>query len=320
MPSPAWPDETRSGTTRPRCPVFVSTMHSASREIGTQTSVVHARAPGRSASAAYSASWRACHSVSRSSSRVAHSKPQPAVLGRERLHRLAPGRRRAGRCRCEIRRTASARPGSSVFEYRLTASIWTSSRSSIRATGMPSWIVAMTVSTAPSIESNAQTAADTASGIGCSRTVTSVITPSVPSAPTNRRVRSYPADDLRARVPVVMTRPSARTTVSAEHVLPHRAVADGRRARGARRRHAADRRVGAGIDRKHQAGVPQRLRSAAGASRRLRPWRRGLRRPTRRILFISRRSMQMPPRTACTCPSSDVPAPNGHDRHLVRWR
>ena len=43
----------------------------------------------------------------------------------------------------------------------------------------------------------------------------------------------------------------------AEHVLAHRPVANGGRARGARRGHAADRRVGAGIDRKHQAGVLQ---------------------------------------------------------------
>ena len=40
----------------------------------------------------------------------------------------------------------------------------------MRATGTPSWIVAITVSTAPWIESNEQTAADTASGSGCSRT------------------------------------------------------------------------------------------------------------------------------------------------------
>ena len=60
----------------------------------------------------------------------------------------------------------------------------------MRATGMPSWIVAITVSTAPRIESNEQTAAAIASGSGCSRTVTSVMTPSVPSEPTKSRVRS----------------------------------------------------------------------------------------------------------------------------------
>jgi hypothetical protein len=43
--------------------------------------------------------------------------------------------------------------------------------------------------------------------LACRRSVASVITASVPSEPTSRRVRSYPADDLRARPPVVMTSP-----------------------------------------------------------------------------------------------------------------
>jgi hypothetical protein len=71
----------------------------------------------------------------------------------------------------------------------------------------------MTVLTAPSIVANGHTAADTASGKPCSRSVTSVITPSVPSEPTKSRVRSYPDADFRARVPVRMIRPSASTTV-----------------------------------------------------------------------------------------------------------
>src|SRR6266550_3569092 len=44
----------------------------------------------------------------------------------------------------------------------------------MRATGMPSCIVAMTVSTAPWIDSNEQTAAETASGTGYSRIMTEV--------------------------------------------------------------------------------------------------------------------------------------------------
>jgi hypothetical protein len=59
-----------------------------------------------------------------------------------------------------------------------------------------------------------------------------------------------------ARVPVRMTSPLAVTTVSAQHVLAHRAVAHGVGAAGARGRHAADRRVGAGVDREEQARVP----------------------------------------------------------------
>ena len=45
--------------------------------------------------------------------------------------------------------------------------------------------------------------------------VNSVIMPNVPSEPTIRLVRSYPDEDLRARLPVLIIRPSARTTSKA---------------------------------------------------------------------------------------------------------
>ncbi len=60
----------------------------------------------------------------------------------------------------------------------------------MRATGMPSWMVWITVAAAPAMDSNGQTAARTASGRPYKRSVSSVITPSVPSEPTNNRVRS----------------------------------------------------------------------------------------------------------------------------------
>ncbi len=78
--------------------------------------------------------------------------------------------------------------------------------------GSPVWIVAITQSTAGPIAPKAQAAADTASGWPLSRSVSSVIRPSVPSAPTNSAVRSYPAEDLRAEVPVRITSPPASTT------------------------------------------------------------------------------------------------------------
>ena len=60
------------------------------------------------------------------------------------------------------------------------------------------------------------TAAATASGCGLNRTVALVMTPSVPSLPRKRFVRSYPADDLIGLWPfppaVWMTSPLARTT------------------------------------------------------------------------------------------------------------
>jgi hypothetical protein len=43
----------------------------------------------------------------------------------------------------------------------------------------------------------------------------------------------------------------------AQHVVAHGAVADGSRSGRARRGHAANRGVGAGIDREHQAGIFQ---------------------------------------------------------------
>ena len=56
--------------------------------------------------------------------------------------------------------------------------------------GTPSWMIWMVVRTAASTLGKVHTAADTASGKGYSRSVISAITPSVPSLPTKRRVRS----------------------------------------------------------------------------------------------------------------------------------
>ena len=61
---------------------------------------------------------------------------------------------------------------------------------STRAIGTPIWIMVMVVRTAASMLGNEHTAANTASGKGYKRKVISVITPSVPSLPTIKRVRS----------------------------------------------------------------------------------------------------------------------------------
>ena len=60
----------------------------------------------------------------------------------------------------------------------------------MRATGMPDWMVAMVALQAASTLGNGQTPAEIASGIPDSRSVISVMMPSVPSLPTRRRVRS----------------------------------------------------------------------------------------------------------------------------------
>ncbi len=87
--------------------------------------------------------------------------------------------------------------------------------SSQRAIGMPVWMIAIAVRTAGAIPLNQQVAAATASGRGCSSSVISAMTPSVPSLPTSSRVRSYPALLFFARVPVRTISPLARTTSSA---------------------------------------------------------------------------------------------------------
>ena len=60
----------------------------------------------------------------------------------------------------------------------------------MRATGMPDWMVAIVALQAASTDGNGQTPLAIASGMPCSLSVISVMTPSVPSEPTNSRVRS----------------------------------------------------------------------------------------------------------------------------------
>ena len=60
----------------------------------------------------------------------------------------------------------------------------------MRAIGTPDWIVWITAFTAPSMSEKEQTAARSSSGMPWSRTVNSVMMPSVPSEPTKSRVRS----------------------------------------------------------------------------------------------------------------------------------
>ena len=77
-----------------------------------------------------------------------------------------------------------------VWLWRLIASIWSSSASSIRATGMACWPTITTHCTAASTLGNVHCAAAVASGVGCRRSVASQMRPSVPSEPIISRVRS----------------------------------------------------------------------------------------------------------------------------------
>ena len=61
----------------------------------------------------------------------------------------------------------------------------------MRATGMPDWMVdGSPRCSAASTDGNGQTPPEIASGMPASRSVSSVMTPSVPSEPTISRVRS----------------------------------------------------------------------------------------------------------------------------------
>ena len=60
----------------------------------------------------------------------------------------------------------------------------------MRATGRPDWMVAIATSQAARTLGKEQWPPAIASGIPASRSVISTITPSVPSEPTNNRVRS----------------------------------------------------------------------------------------------------------------------------------
>ena len=118
-------------------------------------------------------------------------------------------------------------------------------------------MVWMTVSTAPASEPNEHTAAEMASGMPYRRSRISVITPRVPSEPTNNRVR-FVAGGGFPRPPSGLHDASVgQHHGQPQHVLPHRPVAHRVRARGTGCGHPAERRVGARIDGEEQAGVAQ---------------------------------------------------------------
>ena len=77
---------------------------------------------------------------------------------------------------------------------------------------MPACRILPTAAQASASRGNAANAVNCAAGLGISRTVTSVTTPSVPSDPMKSRLRSYPATSLIVRPPRRSTCPPASTT------------------------------------------------------------------------------------------------------------
>ena len=94
LPSPTWPTigatSLLSAMSR-----WVSVTHSASREIGTQTSVGIILAPGRSVKLDSAASWRACQSRVRSSGLRGPFERPAAELRGDLAEPLATARRRS---------------------------------------------------------------------------------------------------------------------------------------------------------------------------------------------------------------------------------
>ncbi len=213
FPSPICP---RILAKRPRSSnsFFDFSMMSGSLESGTATSVDHSSWPGlRNAIMLQSDSFLADHSFFCSCASLANSK-SPLL------------------CASAIARTIlmlSCTPavvpenlknsvGTSfqtltVAPARFTTLIWTSSMSSMAATGTPARMILAAAAAASRIVGKVTTATLVSCGMTASFKVISVTMPSVPSEPTKRPVKLYPAEDLRGRRRVLMTVPSARTTV-----------------------------------------------------------------------------------------------------------
>ena len=82
-----------------------------------------------------------------------------------------------------------------------------------RALGvMPARNTALTASHARAALSNGTSIRREALGLGSNRNTALVMMPSVPSLPTNRRVRSYPVAFFNVFAPVRITSPLASTT------------------------------------------------------------------------------------------------------------
>ena len=160
---------------------------SASSDTGTATSVVIAFEPGASASDAISALCRALHIWLRAVGSLSDSNA------------VAPSSPASSRVVARSPATPASVPPNSTKRYgdsgklvpanAFSAAIVVASSSSQRVTGTPEPMIAAAARHADSIDGKAARATTMCSGIGCSRSVSSVMTPSVPSEPTKRPVR-----------------------------------------------------------------------------------------------------------------------------------
>ena len=194
--------------------------------------------------------------------------------------------------------------------YSFTFLTDSASTNSIRATGMPPPKMPTTASTAFFTDGKTARAAVIASGMPYTFSVSSVMTPSVPSEPTNMPFRWIPEEDLAARLPVWMMSPFASTTsrsLTWSRMMPYRTEV---------------------VPLAFVAAIPPSVASAPGSTVKNKPYffsslfRTDLVTPgwtvtrkslsfTSMIEFICDRSSEIPPLTGITCPSRLVPKPNG---------
>ena len=131
----------------------------------------------------------------------------------------------------------------------------------MRATGMPDWIVRIVALQAASTDGNGQMPPEIASGMPCSFSG-DLGDDAERALRADEQPRQVVAGGgfLRARLRGRDHLAIGEHDLQRQHVVPHGAVAHRIGARGARRRHAAERGVGAGIDREEQALVAQMSR------------------------------------------------------------
>jgi hypothetical protein len=213
FPSPICPSTLANSPKSSISFLLISTI-SASRDIGTATSVDQTSSlPLRSASMLHRLSLRADHRAFCSFSSTVNSNSPPWFWFEiwrtcSTCSATAPG----------VPLNLKNSVGVSVHFFfvapaRLTTFICTSSMISIAATGMPLRITLALVAAQSRIDGKEHTATEVCWGITASLSVISVTTPRVPSLPTKSPVRLYPAADLRGRRRVLITLPSASTTV-----------------------------------------------------------------------------------------------------------
>mmetsp|Transcript_19769 Transcript_19769/g.34000 ORF Transcript_19769/g.34000 Transcript_19769/m.34000 type:complete len:220 (-) Transcript_19769:869-1528(-) len=163
-------------------------MHSASRDIGTHTSVVHTSAPGFKAPAAQNASLRALHMLCFSSGVFVQARSLPPCFFARSftipmISSTALGLPLNSKNRCGFR-------GRLKFAWMFTACTIAESSNSTLPTWHPLCMICITHFEASSTELKFATATDDIAGMRCSFKVASVTSPRVPSDPMKRRVRS----------------------------------------------------------------------------------------------------------------------------------